>query len=336
MPLAVLAVLAASWAGLWAYAAGEANARLDAQLEKEKAQGRIWTCPGRAAGGFPLALRISCDAPTLEASAEGRKTLVKLAGLSAGWSILQPFSATASLTAPMEISNQAGGPAARVEWSRFDIALQGLPGEVTGLEGQIGQPSVTAAQPSGEPAPAKAERIALTIAPAAGRPPQERVFTVKLDVARLTAPPVDKAMKSGDPLDLSLEANVTHAPAGGQNLRERLEAWRAVGGAIELTRLDLGKGATKANGSGALSLDAAHRPQGDLAFAVSGFETLAAAFGAPPAAAKLTGVLGGLLPGAKPAGPKADAGAVRAQVQLRDGRVYYGPLQLPVVLPPLY
>ena len=48
----------------WYFAAQAATGALDAMIAQEAAHGRIWTCPDRRIGGFPLAIEVACQGPS--------------------------------------------------------------------------------------------------------------------------------------------------------------------------------------------------------------------------------------------------------------------------------
>ena len=53
-------VLAAAWSGVWFYAAGEAETRInDWQAQQAKA-GRVFTCGKQTVGGFPFRIEVRC------------------------------------------------------------------------------------------------------------------------------------------------------------------------------------------------------------------------------------------------------------------------------------
>src|SRR5579863_10243014 len=62
--LAVFAVLAATL--LWHFAAQKSEAIIDAWIAREKAVGRVWTCPQRTVEGYPFTIEIACAKPCFD------------------------------------------------------------------------------------------------------------------------------------------------------------------------------------------------------------------------------------------------------------------------------
>ena len=61
MPLVIVLLLGAVWSGVWYYAAGEAETRMnDWQAQQAKA-GRVFACGTQTVGGFPFRIEVRCD-----------------------------------------------------------------------------------------------------------------------------------------------------------------------------------------------------------------------------------------------------------------------------------
>ena len=76
LPLAVVVLLAAAWAGFWYYAAGRAESAFAAWRTREAAAGREVSCASQSVGGFPFRLELQCAEPAVN--------LRKATGVAAG------------------------------------------------------------------------------------------------------------------------------------------------------------------------------------------------------------------------------------------------------------
>jgi hypothetical protein len=144
-----------------------------------------------------------------------------------------------------------------------------------------------------------------------------------------------RATGVGDPSALSLTSRIEKLSLLGRgDFVASLDGWRAASGQVAIQSLSAKQGAMSFSADGALSLDEAHRPQGNLNVAASGIEPLLRRWGVSPTATALTGVLGNLL-GGRSSQPQA-ARTIKLPLRLRDGSVFIGPIRAPVALLPLY
>ena len=64
-PVGLLVLLGIIWSGVWYYAAGRAEAEIDAWIAAEAGQGRVWSCKDRQVGGYPFRFELMCSLPSL-------------------------------------------------------------------------------------------------------------------------------------------------------------------------------------------------------------------------------------------------------------------------------
>ena len=65
-PLIFVLVLAVAWSGLWFYASGEAETRINAWQAQQAAAGRTFACGNQAVGGFPFRIEVRCTKVSVE------------------------------------------------------------------------------------------------------------------------------------------------------------------------------------------------------------------------------------------------------------------------------
>lgn len=333
---AVMALIVAGWSGAWFYGARVADEKIDAFFAREAQTGRKWTCRERATEGFPLALRVACRQPSVEISANGRKIVARLAGLTGGAAVWRP-EGLVNLISPLDVEGLGDNQTLHAEWSSLEASAPLLAGRFTGANLSIDNVALTLRAADGQQHMVRTEVLRLRVEPASGHAPEERAFAADVSVKGLADAAIDRLARSVEPIDLSLQIYATQiAPAAAQNMADRIEAWRNAGGRIEATAFQISKGpAARVAGAASLGLDPSHRPQGDVTLDVVGMQDAAAAFGVPSGMARLGGALGSLLQGAPNAKP-IEPGATRLSLKLHDGLVFLGPIALPQRLAPLY
>lgn len=127
---------------------------------------------------------------------------------------------------------------------------------------------------------------------------------------------------------LRLRAKLTPAKSwnallsGKSTWRKAADAWRAADGALDIAKMEVAWGKADATGTGAMTLDSAHRAKGLLKLRIAGYQVLAdeaARRGLVKGAQK--GVLAGLMAEAAASG-KDPAGALPVTLAFKDGLAY--------------
>ncbi len=332
MLLLSLLVLVAGWSALWGYARYQARAGLKQWIADEQREGRIWTCPGRRIGGYPLSIVLTCDQPTF-AEVDDASFKGQLAGLRAEAHLYFPTSVVIDLAGPLTIQDNAIDGELSVTWSAARLVLRGdLPGALD--RGNLAAEGVEiAAGPHKGPTRIGDAMLAFRPLPikTAGAVDAELAITAK----DLHDSDADAAFGTNDPIAIDLAATVRHLPERGASLPTLLEAWRQVGGVLGLDRFAFSKGSFQVRGAGQLSVDDGHRIQGRLDAQFAGLAPVAARFGIPVAAVNVGGLLSGLL-----GGKSAKADTAKSDLDLplvaRGGHLYLGPVKTGLLLPPLY
>ncbi len=328
--LVAVLFLAAIWSALWLFLSGRANIAIDGWLAAENAAGRQWTCPGRHVGGYPWGVSLHCDRPTFRGEVAGRTADGSVESLEAGVRLDRPRRVGVTLHGPLILRSEAEDFALTASWSDMTLGLdnagsRSMRGSLDATRLAVtletvgrGDLNLRAAAASGEATP--------TAAPGAA--------AFGLTATGLVFPTLDALPGFEQPTDLEARGVLTRADLLQAPTRARLEAWRAAGGALQLSSLTVSKGAFHGAATGELALDDAHRATGRLDTTLSGFEPIAARYGIPLAGVQLGGLLSTLLGGGK--APPAEAGSVRLPLTLAGGAVVVGPFRTGVRLDPLY
>jgi hypothetical protein len=325
--LALIALVAAAWAGLWQVAASKVDATITSVIEREAAAGRSLSCASREVSGFPFSITVRCAKPRLEIERSSGKLVVAGEALS-GSSGVEALG-QAVLTAEGPVSIEAPGISeAEVQWrSLKGTIVLGFHGfdhaevvaDMPSIRLRSGQNMITSS----------ADLVEVDARPDAQRPAGDDAIAVKGKLSRLTSPILDALSGENGLADGVLDASISHIsafrPAGEEPHPLGLERWRMAGGAAHIAQAVLTKGAIKIAISGDVGLDDAHRLKGRLDAALEGVDTLVQRLQIPKMGVNLV---------------KMSGGKLRLPIELADGRVSaaFGPVavSLPVVLVPLY
>ncbi|MEH3145278.1 MAG: DUF2125 domain-containing protein [Methylobacterium frigidaeris] len=364
-PFGLLLLVAGLWTAGWFWARAKAAQETDAWIAHEAASGRTWTCVDRSIGGYPFRLELRCAALRFARS----DVTFSVGPVVAVAQVYQPRHVILEATGPFHVEQD--GRVGDVTWSGLEGSLH-LTGDgfqraslvVDGLKGQV-------AGVNPEPIGFTTDHLELHARPTPGRFDSDGAIDLSTRVTRATLPLLDPLLGGSEPADIALDATVTRA-AGFHTrpLPEEMEAWRAAGGQVELTKLSLAKGDRRVQAEGGLTLDPEHRPEGRFEVRTAGLESVIAPLIGAQLGSRLGGggaalvgnLVGQFLGGgrrqepeaapAKPDSAKPDAtraGSTRPgapdearlrplpTVRLADGRVMVGPFAIPNVrLDPLY
>ena len=328
-----LAILTSAWAGAWFYAAYAAGHGFDDWQRAEAAQGRIWTCPNRAIGGFPFAIRVACSDATFSGQAMGQGVEGSIAHVTASVSLAHPRGVAIDLVSPFAYRTSDGQTTVSGTWTHLDLAIASLPNPsvatlhgsdlaVQGLFGASGQQG------------GKAARLDTTFSLAGDAADPAVDFTIA--IAGTDIPPLDDLFGGTDPVAVDLAGRLHHAVAGAARTpEEMMENWRKAGGTLDLAPSQATRAASKVIANGALGLDDAHRPRGRLDAQFIGLEPILRRFGISGNLAGAGNLLGALFGGSRQAAT-TQPGALALPISFQQGRVAIGPIRTQIAVPPLY
>jgi hypothetical protein len=343
LPYILLAVLVVAWSVGWFWIRGRAEHEMDAWLSREAAAGRTWTCDDRSVTGYPFRIELRCAAVTLSRSdgsfRVGPTTVVA--------QVYQPRLVIVESQGPFHV--QQGDLTGDASWGALRGSFHGAAGGFTRASLVIDAPKVAVTGPGVQPVSLAGRHLELHARPNPARFEAEGATDVSLQLAQAAVPALDALTGNPAPLDASLDATLTHATVIGTGAVPReLEKWRQAGGLLELAALSLAKGDQRIQAKGALALDDAHRPTGQIDLRAAGVDALVGSivgqrFGSERGAlvGQLVGGLLGLGRGAARAepGPPGSGPPLKPlpPLKLVGGQVLFSGFPIPNVrVPPLY
>lgn len=334
-PYVLLALLAAGWSGVWIFARAKVDAGLDAGIAREARAGRSWTCQDRSIGGFPFRIELRCAGLTLVSTRWGDEVKISTGPALAVGQVASPGHIILQMTGPL-VATLPEGRRAEAGWKLFEASLRlsGLAFERFSLA--LAEPAVKVFVPGQAAAETwRADTLEAHLRPDPQRFASEETVELALTAKGGVLPALDALLGGAETADLELQASLSRSLQFRRGFNpDALEGWRRAGGALGITRLALNKGPARLEATGRIGLDEGHRPSGQADAAVAGIERVAGI-----RVGGLTAGLGSLL-GRRPAAPENNAAAGLTPLPplvLREGRVYLGPLRLPLQpLAPLY
>ncbi len=332
--LFLILLAGAAWSAVWFYAAHEAGTQLDAWMKAEDDQGRAWTCPDRAIGGYPLAITVSCTKPTFTGKALDQTVQGTVAGLVAEAAVTHPHSLAVALRSPLSYKTSDGAADVTATWSSLAIDLEspvavrtvlfrGTDLVVDGSFGETGQQGGNAARLD----------ASFAVVPRDSTPALDFMVAVRGS----TIPPLDDLLGGKTPVDIDLSGRLDHADVGqARTPEEAIEAWRQAGGRVDLASSRLSRADSSVTGRGTLMLDDAHRPQGRLEASFVGLEPVLKRYGISGNLAAAGSLLNRLFGGGAPPATPSAPGTLNLPISVKNGRLGIGPIRTAIEVPPLY
>lgn len=333
-PFIMIALLALAWVGFWFVVRGRVADAVDTALLREADRGRSWTCTDRTISGFPFRVELRCASLALTSSRWGDAVRIQTGPSVAVGQVYTPGLVIAQITGPLQ-ATLPEGRTLDLGWKLLETSLQHNAADPERLSLVITEPNATLKSPGNADEGWRAAALEVHMRRNPTRPATDQAVDLALNAKGSVLPAIDALLGTTEPGDVDLQATVTQTNAFKLGFNpDALEIWRNAGGQFELTRLSSTKGAARVEATGQLLLDQTHRLSGRIQASLAGIQQIA---GIPIGglASGLGGLLGGRLsaqlpgvaPGLNPLPP----------VVLREGRVYLGPIRLPLQpLAPLY
>lgn len=326
----LLVVAAAGWTSAWFLITQRIEHAIEVWIAYEKTRDHYWTCSNRAAGGFPLRFRIDCASPSF-ASQSGPIRSAAASHLTATASIFAPFDIAFTITGPMKIDARNG--AATFQWSDLDgsLRMRGPSPDISVRASALGVEETANDLASWEGT--KVQNMAVRLQRSPDRAPDSDAQSLTLNVDGAKAPPLDSFFGNEELFRTKISMTIMNAGAASiGNFAERLDRWIASDGRVQISSLMAEKGHARLEASGELTLDDRRRPAGQLAVRVAGVQPILSRLNLPAAPLAIEGLLRG-------SGNRAGAASLienrTLPLELRGGRLYIGPLRMPIVIPPL-
>ncbi|CAH1668128.1 conserved hypothetical protein [Hyphomicrobiales bacterium] len=329
-PPLLLLLLAVAWSAFWFYARGRAAAEIDAALAREAERGRTWTCADRTIGGYPFRIELRCNALALTSTRWGDAVRVETGPAVAVGQIYSPGLVIFELTGPAKVTLPDNRSLA-LSWTNLDASLAWRNPERFALVAS--DLSGVLSAPGANPETWSSKTLEAHLRRNPARPATDQAVDIAITAKGTVLPPIDALLGNSDTGEIALQATLTQSESFRKGFNpDALESWRGAKGTLELTRLSSTKGKARVDGSGVLQLDPTHRVSGDLRLAAAGIEQIGGI-----RIGNLLGGLGGLLGGRGADAATAPGLTSLPPVSLREGRVFLGPIRLPLQpLPPLY
>jgi hypothetical protein len=304
---------------------------IDRWLEQERARGVVIACANRTVGGYPFRLEIRCDTVTYQRPATRGQTLT--ATLGPVVIIGQPHTPSHVIIqsdGPLQLAN-TDGSRAEMRWEALEASRRAPGGVLERFSLDVRKPVLSVTGPGGVTNLAAA-KLEGHLRRNPTRDAAERAGDVFLQVSQLVSADLDALLGDPNASDVELQLTTLQFPllTGGLT-PDALEAWRQAGGKTDLTRLSIRKGVKRLEATGWFGIDEQKRPAGRIEPAALNIDQIGGIRlrgGVMDMAAALSGR-------AAPAQP--DAARPLPALDIREGRLFFGPIRLPgAAFTPLY
>jgi hypothetical protein len=330
-PFILLAVVVAGWSAYWFIARTVISGAIDTWLREEKARGVDIACADRSISGYPFRLEIRCSSVSFQRPAGRSETLSGMLGpLTVIGQPHTPSHVIIQPEGPLRLTS-SGGAAAELRWESAQASRRASGGELERFSLEMRKP-VFSHRHAGNTVNLSAAKLEAHLRRNPTRPAAERAADLFVQVTQLVSSDLDAFLGDPNPSDIDLQLTTSQFPvlAGGAT-PAALEAWRQAGGKTDLTRLALKKGVKRLEATGWFGIDEQRRLTGRIEPAALNIDQIAGIRlrgGVMDMAAALSG---------RTAPQGADAPRPLPALDIRDGRLFFGPIRLPgAQLQPLY
>jgi hypothetical protein len=327
--LTLLALAVIACAGGWYFVAQRVQGAIDAWMQDEKLRDRSWVCSNRIASGFPFTVRIECAGPSFR-SEYGPVRSANVRSLVGEAHAFNPFRIAFSVQSPMKVMTPTGSMT--LVWESFGGTLD-TRDKSPDLAARL--QALRVDESSGDVsnwAQLRAGDLSFRLQKSPDRAPEADARLVTVSIENVSKPSLDDFFQNRDPLRANLSAVILKAGAATTgSFAERLDRWAEAGGRIQIGTLTAGKGASQMNASGDLTVDDQRRPSGRLSVRLAGVGPLLSRFKLPAAPMAIEGLLRG-------SGNRSGSNLLENRTlpfELRNGRLFIGPLRTPIAIPPL-
>jgi hypothetical protein len=359
-PLILVLVLAAVWCGVWFYARGEAETRINEWQAQQAKAGRVFTCGTQTVGGFPFRIEVRCADAAIELKDTQPPIALKVKEILVVAQIWDPKLLIAEFTGPLTASDPGQPPYATATWTLAQASVRGTPAAPERASIAADDLKLAGAAP-GNPPLFESKHAELHARVQFGSWPHNPAIDLAVKLNAATAQGLSPYTR--DPLDADILA-VLHGmkDLAPKSMPVRLREWQAAGGRLEIQNARVAQGDALANATGTLALTQRGRLDGALRLSVAGLEKFLPAIsgdrkGAPlsldraaPALGAIDRAVPGLAQRIAPQAQSLQAGllallgqpveiegkrGVTVPVRFTDGAASFGPIPLGQV-PPVF
>ncbi|MEJ0078830.1 MAG: DUF2125 domain-containing protein [Alphaproteobacteria bacterium] len=269
-PLMLLVVLAIAWSGFWYWAAGQADARINAWQAQQASAGRVFTCGKQTLGGYPFRIEARC----MDVSAELKDTrppvALKLKEILVVSQVWDPKLFIAEFTGPLTASDPGGATYATASWTLAQASVRGTPNQPD--RASIVADDLKLVDAPGTPL-FDAKHAEFHARVQFGSWPSNPAIDLATNLKSASGPGLSPYAR--EPLDADILA-VLHGMKDFvvRPLPELLREWQGQGGRFEIQSARIAQGDTLATATGTLSLTQAGRLDGALQLNVAGLDKL--------------------------------------------------------------
>jgi hypothetical protein len=317
-------LLAGGWIAFWTYAQATVQDNITGWKAREAAAGRVYDCGTQSVGGFPFRFEVLCDRASAVIRSANPPVELTAPNVHIAAQVYQPTLLITEIAGPLSFGEPGHAPDYVANWKLAQSSLYGTPREPQRISIVIDGASVRRTE---QPAPMlDAARLEFHARMMEGSAASHPVIEFIVRSAKLSAPPAGAlAVKPIDAdIDAVLRGLTDFAPKPWpQRFRELAQS----GGRVEIRSARVQQGDTLAVGSGALTINAQGRLDGQVNMTVAGLEgfinDVAAANRQKLGFSVSLGL--GLLGGNKKLEGRP---AVTMPLRVTDGTIYLGPLKL--------
>ena len=322
--LALVVLLVGGWLVFWQYASKNAAQAIEGWRAREAKAGRVYSCGTQTMGGFPFRVEVLCERASALLRGAGSPLELKTRNVHVVAQIYQPSLLISEFAGPFTIGEPGHPPSMVANWKLAQSSVRGTPAAPQRVSIVLDNPTLDRVSPA--ESLLKAGHIEIHGRIAEGSAANHPVIEIALQLAKASMPaagamavaPIDAD------IDMMLRGLSDFSP---KPWPQRFREIQAAGGRIDIVKARVQQGDTIAIGSGALSLNAKGRLDGQINVAVAGIESFINAFAAANrqrSGFSLTLGLGLLGGNATVEGRKA----IALPLRFNDGDVYFGPLKI--------
>ena len=272
--VAIVIVLALGWVWLWYYAAAVADRTLAGWMDREAAEGRVYSCGSRSIGGFPFGIAARCTDAAAEIKSNLPPYAVKAKGAVFAAALYHPTSLTGDVAGPLMLAELGQAPSFVADWTRARLSVSGQPPNPERVSVSLEAPHLgrvgAAAGGNGEMLfAAKLADFEGRIA--AGAPNDHPVIEATLKLTGATAPMLHPLTAA--PIDFDFDAVLRgFKDLAPKSWADRFREMQAAGGGVEIKSLRFTRGDAIVVGAGMLSVNAHGKLDGVIRVAIVDLE----------------------------------------------------------------
>lgn len=330
LPFLLFGLICAGWSAYWLVARSVVLSGIARELETARARGDNWTCAGMRASGYPFRIEIRCDSIELARTATTGVTQFRTGPLVVIGQPMTPGHIIIHAQGPAT-GRLADGTAIEARWELLEASRRAKSGELERFSLDGRRPVLVIGAGGPQPVTLSAQQMELHLARNGARPASDRALDGVLRISQLASAHLDQLLGDSNPSDVEFRAEIAQAdPLGNGLTPASLEQWRQRQGRVDIARASLRKGLKRLELKGQIGLDEQKRISGRIEPSVANIDQVAGI--------RLRGGAMDLMSAmAGRGGPDADGLRPLPALELREGRIAFGPIRIPAMrLDPLY